>query len=34
VHGAEGNCKKLAEWASKEQGLNAKAPKTGDIVEI
>src|SRR5713101_3035489 len=34
VHGAEGNCKKLAEWASKEQGLDAKAPKTGDIVEI
>jgi len=34
VHGAEGNCKKLAEWASKEQGLDAKAPKTGDIIEI
>jgi putative mRNA 3-end processing factor len=34
VHGAEGNCKKLAEWASSELGLNATAPKTGDIVEI
>jgi putative mRNA 3-end processing factor len=34
VHGAEGNCKKLAEWASKEQGLDAKAPKTGDVIEI
>src|SRR5437773_120233 len=34
VHGAEGNCKKLADWASKEQGLDAKAPKTGDVIEI
>src|SRR5436853_160801 len=34
VHGAEGNCKKLAEWASNELGLNASAPKTGDVVEI
>jgi putative mRNA 3-end processing factor len=34
VHGAEGNCKKLAEWASMELGLNASAPKTGDVVEI
>ena len=34
VHGAEGNTKKLAEWASKEQGLNATAPKTGDVVEL
>jgi putative mRNA 3-end processing factor len=34
VHGAEGNCKKLAEWASTELGLNASAPKTGDVVEI
>src|SRR3989454_802391 len=34
VHGAEGNCKKLADWASMELGLNASAPKTGDVVEI
>jgi len=34
VHGAEGNCRKLADWASKELGLNAAAPKTGDIVEL
>ena len=34
VHGAEGNCKKLADWASKELGLNATAPKTGDVLEI
>ncbi len=34
VHGAEGNCKKLADWASKELGLHATAPKTGDVLEI
>ena len=34
VHGAEGNCSKLASWASKEAGLNAEAPKTGQTVEI
>jgi len=34
VHGAEGNCSKLALWASKEAGLNAEAPKTGQVVEI
>ncbi len=34
VHGAEGNCRKLAEWANRELGLNAEAPKTGDVVEI
>ncbi len=34
VHGAEGNCRKLAEWANKELGLNAIAPKTGDVHEI
>src|SRR5260370_6081343 len=27
VHGAEGNCTKLAEWASTEIGLNASAPR-------
>jgi putative mRNA 3-end processing factor len=34
VHGAEGNCKTLAEWASKEMGLEATAPKTGDLLEL
>ncbi len=34
VHGAEGNCSKLALWASKENGLDAEAPKTGQVVEI
>ena len=34
VHGAEGNCKRLAEWASKEMGLEASAPKTGDVLEL
>src|SRR5207249_5708795 len=34
VHGAEGNCKKLADWASKVLGLNAIAPKTGVIVVL
>jgi len=33
VHGAEGNCSKLASWA-KEAGLDAEAPRTGQIVEI
>ena len=34
VHGAEDNCKRLAEWANKELGLDAIAPKTGDTHEI
>lgn len=34
VHGAEGNCKRLAEFASKELGLDAIAPKTSDVIEI
>ena len=34
VHGAEGNCSRLASWASKEAGLYAEAPKTGQTVEI
>jgi len=34
VHGAEGNCSNLAEWASKEVGLDAQAPKTGQTVEV
>lgn len=34
VHGAEGNCVKLASWASKELGLNALAPNPGEVYEI
>jgi putative mRNA 3-end processing factor len=34
VHGAEGNCELLAKWAKNELGLEAVAPKTGDIVKI
>ncbi len=34
VHGAEGNCSNLAEWASKEVGLDAQAPKTGQTIEV
>jgi len=34
VHGAEGNCSRLASWASKEVGLDAEAPRTGQTVEI
>ena len=34
VHGAEGNCELLAKWAKNELGLEAVAPKTGDIIKI
>lgn len=34
VHGAEGNCSRLASWAREEAGLDAEAPKTGQVVEI
>ncbi|MBS7656057.1 MBL fold metallo-hydrolase [Candidatus Bathyarchaeota archaeon] len=34
VHGAEGNCTKLASWANKELGLNAMAPNPGEIYEV
>ncbi|MGD0979095.1 MAG: MBL fold metallo-hydrolase [Candidatus Bathyarchaeia archaeon] len=34
VHGAEGNCELLAKWAKNELGLEAVAPRTGDIVKI
>ena len=34
VHGAEGNCELLAKWAKNELGLEAAAPKTGDIVKL
>jgi putative mRNA 3-end processing factor len=34
VHGAEGNCELFAKWIRNELGLEAVAPKAGDIVEI
>lgn len=34
VHGADGNCGKLASWSSKELGLEATAPQTGDVVDV
>jgi len=34
VHGAEGNCELFASWIKKEVGLEAVAPKPGDIFEV
>jgi len=34
VHGAERNCELLAKWVRNELGLEATAPKTGDIVKV
>ena len=34
VHGAEGNCELLANWAKSELGLDAVAPRTGDKFEV
>ena len=34
VHGAEGNCELLANWAKSELGLEAFAPKTGETYEV
>jgi putative mRNA 3-end processing factor len=34
VHGAEGNCELLAKWAKSELGLEALAPRTGDIIKL
>lgn len=34
VHGAEGNCELLANWAKTELGLDALAPKTGETYQI
>jgi putative mRNA 3-end processing factor len=34
VHGAEGNCELFANWAKKELGLDAVAPRTGEVFEI
>jgi putative mRNA 3-end processing factor len=34
VHGAEGNCELLAKWVRNELGLEATAPRTGDIFKV
>jgi putative mRNA 3-end processing factor len=34
VHGAEKNCELLAKWAKTELGLEAVAPRTGDIIKL
>jgi putative mRNA 3-end processing factor len=34
VHGAEGNCELLANWAKTELGLDAVAPRTGETYQI
>jgi len=34
LHGAEGNCELLAKWARTELGLEAAAPRTGDMLKI
>jgi len=34
VHGAEGNPKRFATWVREETGLNAVAPKTGDVYTV
>jgi putative mRNA 3-end processing factor len=34
VHGAEGNCELLAKWAKTELGLEATAPRAGDLFEV
>jgi len=34
VHGAEGNCELFANWAKKELGLDAVAPRTGETYQI
>jgi putative mRNA 3-end processing factor len=34
VHGAEGNCELFAKWIRNELGLEATAPKTGDVVKV
>jgi len=34
VHGAEGNCELFAKWIKNELGLEAIAPKAGDVVKV
>lgn len=34
VHGAEGNCERFAKWIKEEVGLEAFAPKAGDVYKV
>jgi len=34
VHGEEGNCKHLAEFASQELGLQASTPRPGETYDV
>ena len=34
MHGAEGNCEKFAKWIKEETGLEAIAPRSGDIFTV
>ena len=34
IHGAERNCELFAKWIKNELGLEATAPKTGDVVKV
>jgi putative mRNA 3-end processing factor len=34
IHGAEGNCERFAKWIKEETGLDAVAPKSGDIFTV
>jgi len=34
VHGAEGNCERLARWVREETGLDARAPEAGDSYTV
>jgi len=34
VHGAEGNPQNFAKWVKEETGLDAEAPKAGDVYTV
>jgi putative mRNA 3-end processing factor len=34
VHGDEANCKNLADWASRELGLQTATPKPGEVFDV
>jgi len=34
IHGAEGNCERFAKWIKEETGLEAVAPRSGDIFTV
>jgi len=34
IHGAEGNCERLAKWIKEETGFEAVAPRSGDIFTV